>query len=73
MKIIGKSEKTIVGDIINTKDVYYCKFGDVYTAFKFKEFKVKFIITKERGEHYYISKSAVCQDFPTKTQTILIK
>ena len=49
MRIIGKSESTIVGNLINTKDVYYCKLDGVYTAFKFKNFKVKFTTAKQRG------------------------
>ena len=51
MKIIGKSESTIVGNLINTKDVYYCELDGVYTAFKFKNFKVKFTTTKHRRKY----------------------
>ena len=72
MKIIGKSEKTIVGDIINTKDVYYCRFGDVYTAFKFKEFKVKFIITKERGCYDAVIELSILTAFDGEVHTIII-
>lgn len=51
MRAIGKSESTIVSNLVNTKDVYYCKLDGVYTAFKVKKFKVKFTTTNRRDEY----------------------
>ena len=52
MRIIEKNNQAIISNEINAKDVYYCKFNGVYTAFKFKSAKVEFRATK--GPKYHI-------------------